>query len=39
VDELPTMLFLDKNGRVINRNAGGISQTVLLNMAKIAKGS
>lgn len=39
VDELPTLLFLDKNGRVINRNAGGISQTALLNMAKIAQGS
>ncbi len=38
-DELPRLLFLDKNGRVINRNAGGISQTALLNMAKIAKGS
>lgn len=38
-DQLPTLLFLDKNGRVINRNAGGITQTALLNMAKIAKGS
>ncbi len=38
-DELPTLLFLDKNGRVINRSAGGISQTALLNMAKITKGS
>lgn len=36
-DELPTLLFLDKNGRVIQRNTGGMSQTKLLNMAKLAR--
>lgn len=35
-DELPTLLFLDKNGRVIQKSIGSLSQTGLMNLAKSA---
>ncbi len=33
-NELPTLLFLDQNGRVITRNNGNVSQTFIMSMAQ-----